>query len=213
VNPPDTLGYITPETMFVTIPRTDYYQVGIVISKGAFAEVRARGLPDFRRSISNWVPFLEPVVGSLKSWDEVKLLSVQIDRLTRWHLPGFLCIGDAAHAMSPAFGVGINYAIQDAVAAANLLAAPIRTGRLIEADLARVQKRRAVPVRRMQSLQLRMHNAIGKPGGAAILPYPLPRPLRALLMIAIPPFRLVTARLIGRGFRPETIRRELLAPR
>jgi 2-polyprenyl-6-methoxyphenol hydroxylase-like FAD-dependent oxidoreductase len=212
VNPPDTLGYITPETMFVTIPRTDYYQVGIVISKGAFDAVRARGLPDFRRSIASWVPFLEPVVGSLKSWDDVKLLSVQIDRLAQWHLPGFLCIGDAAHAMSPAFGVGINYAIQDAVAAANLLAAPLRTGHVSEADLARVQKRRAVPVRRMQSLQLRMHNAIGKPGGAAILPYPLPRPLRAFLTIAIPPFRLVTARLIGRGFRPEKIRRELLTP-
>jgi 2-polyprenyl-6-methoxyphenol hydroxylase-like FAD-dependent oxidoreductase len=205
-NPPDTLGYITPDTLFITIPRTDYYQTAMIIPKGSFDAVRAAGLPEFRDRMAKWVPFLAPVVGAVKSWEDVKLLSVQINRLDRWHLPGFLCIGDAAHAMSPAFGVGINYAIQDAVAAANLLAAPLRAGNLSEKDLARVQKRRARPARRMQSLQLALHNAIGKPGGGAILPYPLPLPLRALLRIAIPPLRLVTAHVIGRGFRPERIR-------
>jgi 2-polyprenyl-6-methoxyphenol hydroxylase-like FAD-dependent oxidoreductase len=210
-NPPDTLGYITPETLFITIPRTTYYQTATIIPKGSFAAVRAAGLPKFRDTMAKWVPFLAPVVGTVKSWGDVKLLSVQINRLGRWHLPGFLCIGDAAHAMSPAFGVGINYAIQDAVAAANLLAAPLKAGTLSERDLARVQKRRGRPAKRMQSLQLALHNAIGKPGGGAILPYPLPLPLRALLRIAVPPLRLVTAHVIGRGFRPERIRAGLSA--
>jgi 2-polyprenyl-6-methoxyphenol hydroxylase-like FAD-dependent oxidoreductase len=205
VNPPDTLGYVTPETLFITIPRTDYYQTAMIIPKGAFDSVRAAGLPKFRESISKWVPFLAPVVGTVLSWDDVKLLSFQINHLDRWHLPGFLCIGDAAHAMSPAFGVGINYAIQDAVAAANFLAGPLRSGTLSERDLARVQKRRASPAKRMQSLQLALHNAIGRPGGGAILPYPLPWPLRALLAAAMPPLRLISAHVIGRGFRPEKI--------
>jgi 2-polyprenyl-6-methoxyphenol hydroxylase-like FAD-dependent oxidoreductase len=210
VNPPDTLGYITPETLFITIPRTGYYQTAMIIPKDGFDEVKRAGLPEFRAKLARWVPFLAPVVDAVKSWDDVKLLSVQINRMERWYLPGFLCIGDAAHAMSPAFGVGINYAIQDAVASANLLVQPLRAGTLTEADLARVQKRRGRPVARMQSLQLALHERIGKPGGGAILPYPLPWPLRALLAVAIPPLRLVTAHVLGRGFRPERISREVL---
>jgi 2-polyprenyl-6-methoxyphenol hydroxylase-like FAD-dependent oxidoreductase len=210
VNPPDTLGYITPETLFITIPRTGYYQTAMIIPKDGFDAVKKAGLPEFREKLAHWVPFLAPVVEAIKSWDDVKLLSVQINRLERWHQPGFLCIGDAAHAMSPAFGVGINYAIQDAVASANLLVGPLRAGTLTEADLARVQKRRARPAARMQSLQLALHNAIGKPGGGAIVPFPLPWPLRALLAVAIPPLRLVTAHVLGRGFRPERISRAVL---
>jgi 2-polyprenyl-6-methoxyphenol hydroxylase-like FAD-dependent oxidoreductase len=209
-NPPDTLGYITPETLFITIPRTDYYQTAMIIPKEGFDEVKRQGLPEFRATLARWVPFLASVVDSVRSWDDVKLLSVQINRMERWHLPGFLCIGDAAHAMSPAFGVGINYAIQDAVATANLLLEPLRAGSLNENDLVRVQKRRARPVARMQSLQLALHNSIGKPGGGAILPYPLPWPIRALLAVAIPPLRLVTAHVLGRGFRPERISRAVL---
>jgi 2-polyprenyl-6-methoxyphenol hydroxylase-like FAD-dependent oxidoreductase len=205
VNPPETLGYVTPETLFITIPRPDYYQTAMIIPKNGFDEVKRAGLVEFRAKLSRWVPFLEPVVGAIESWDDVKLLSVQINRLERWHLPGFLCIGDAAHAMSPAFGVGINYALQDAVATANLLAAPLRAGSLTEEDLARVQKRRARPVARMQSLQLALHERLGRPGGGAILPYPLPWPVRALLAIVIPPLRLVSAHVLGRGFRPEHI--------
>jgi 2-polyprenyl-6-methoxyphenol hydroxylase-like FAD-dependent oxidoreductase len=210
VNPPDTLGYLTPETLFITIPRTGYYQAAMIIPKGGLAAVKRAGLDDFRGKLARSVPFLAPVVEAVKSWDDVKLLSVQINRLRRWHQPGFLCIGDAAHAMSPAFGVGINYAIQDAVASANLLFAPLLAGTLTEADLARVQQRRARPVARMQSLQLALHNAIGRPGGGAMLPSPLPWPLRALLAVAIPPLRLVTAHVLGRGFRPERISPALL---
>jgi 2-polyprenyl-6-methoxyphenol hydroxylase-like FAD-dependent oxidoreductase len=210
VNPPDTLGYVTPETLFITIPRTGYYQTAMIIPKDGFEAVKSAGLPEFRSKLARSVPFLAPVVDAVKSWDDVKLLSVQINRLERWHLPGLLCIGDAAHAMSPAFGVGINYAIQDAVAAANLLFEPLLAGRLTEEDLARVQKRRARPVARMQSLQLALHNAIGRPGGGAILPSPLPWPLRALLKVVVPPLRLVTAHVLGRGFRPERISRALL---
>ncbi|MDQ1547482.1 MAG: hypothetical protein QOH69_2386 [Actinomycetota bacterium] len=205
VNPPDTLGYVTPETLFITIPRTGYYQTAMIIPKDGFDAVKRDGLPEFRGKVARSVPFLAPVVDAVKSWDDVKLLSVQINRLQRWHRPGFLCIGDAAHAMSPAFGVGINYAIQDAVAAANLLVGPLRDGTLSEADLARVQKRRARPVARMQSLQLALHNAIGKPGGGAILPSPLPWSLRALLKVVVPPLRLVSAHVLGRGFRPERV--------
>jgi 2-polyprenyl-6-methoxyphenol hydroxylase-like FAD-dependent oxidoreductase len=210
VNPPDTLGYITPETLFITIPRTGYYQTAMIIPKDGFDAVKRAGLPEFRAKLARSVPFLAPVVDAVKSWDEVKLLSVQINRLGRWHLPGFLCIGDAAHAMSPAFGVGINYAIQDAVASANLLFEPLLADRLTEDHLARVQQRRSRPVARMQSLQLALHNAIGRPGGGALLPSPLPLPLRAALAVIIPPLRLVTAHVLGRGFRPERISRALL---
>ena len=213
VNPPDTLGYLTPETLFVTIPRSGYYQTAMIIAKDGFDAVKRAGLQEFRNRISRSVPFLAGVVGAVKSWNDVKLLSVQINRLERWHLPGFLCIGDAAHAMSPAFGVGINYAIQDAVAAANLLWEPLHDGTLTEADLARVQRRRARPVARMQSLQLVLHNAIGKPGGGAVLPTPLQLLVRAFLRVAIPPLRLVTARVLGRGFRPEPISAEVLRGR
>jgi 2-polyprenyl-6-methoxyphenol hydroxylase-like FAD-dependent oxidoreductase len=211
INPPDTLGYVTPETMLVTIPRTDYYQTAMLIPKGGFDGVKAAGIDRFREKIANTAPFLEPVVDAVSTWDDVKLLSVQINRLQRWYLPGFLCIGDAAHAMSPAFGVGINYAIQDAVATANLVWRPLRDGSMSVDQLQAVQDRRSSPVERMQSLQLRLHNAVGRPGAGGALPDPLPWPLRALLRFVIPPLRLVTARVIGRGFRPEKIDASLLS--
>ncbi len=210
VTPRDTLGYLTQKTMLVTIPRTDYFQTALLIAKGSFDAVRARGLENFRAIIAEAAPFLESVVHELTSWDDVKLLSVQINRLDRWHLPGFLAIGDAAHAMSPAFGVGINYAIQDAVATANLLVPALRRRSLTEADLASVESRRARPARRMQAIQLRLHTVVARPGGAAAIPSPLPGLVRVLLAIAVPPFRLVTAHLIGRGFRPERISRDVL---
>jgi 2-polyprenyl-6-methoxyphenol hydroxylase-like FAD-dependent oxidoreductase len=123
-------------------------------------------------------------------------------------LPGFLAIGDAAHAMSPAFGVGINYAIQDAVATANLLLKPLLAGTPTVADLARVQKSRARPARRMQSLQLRLHTIVARPGGGASLPSP--RLLRIVFAIVLPLLRQLIARFIGRGFRPERIRPDIL---
>ena len=213
INPPDTLAYITDASMLITIPRgagqdSGYYQTAMLIRKDSFDDVKAAGLDDFRATIVRAAPFLEPVVGAIADWEDVKLLAVQINRLSRWYLPGFLAIGDAAHAMSPAFGVGINYAVQDAVATANLLLEPLRAGSPSVADLARVQRRRARPARRMQALQLRVHNLVARPGAGASLPSP--RVLRIVFTVAVPLLRHLTARLIGRGFRPERIRPEIL---
>lgn len=210
VNPPDTIAYITDRSVVITIPRAGYYQTAMLIRKGSLPEIQDQGLDAFRRSVVDAVPFLEPSVAAITDWQEVKLLSVQINRLKRWHLPGLLCIGDAAHAMSPAFGVGINYAIQDAVAAANLLVDPLRAGTLTERDLARVQRRREAPVRLMQALQARLHTVVARPGGGANLPSP-PN-LRRIFAVATPPLRPLTARLIGRGFRPERVRAAVLSP-
>ena len=209
-NPPDTLGYISEESMVVTIPRLDYYQTAMLIPKGAFDAVRERGIPEFRAQVARAAAFLEPVVDTIKDWDQVKLLSVQVNRLKRWHQPGFLCIGDAAHAMSPAFGVGINYAIQDAVAAANILAEPLATGTLTQRDLAAVQRRRLWPVRLMQPIQLALHREIARPGGGAIMPNPPTTGAKIFLAVVVPVIRRVAARIVGRGFRPEKIRSDLL---
>jgi 2-polyprenyl-6-methoxyphenol hydroxylase-like FAD-dependent oxidoreductase len=210
VNPPDTLGYISEESMVVTIPRLDYYQTAMLIPKGDFEAVRERGIPAFREQVVRATAFLEPVIDTLKDWEQVKLLSVQVNRLKRWHQPGFLAIGDAAHAMSPAFGVGINYAIQDAVAAANILIEPLATGTLTERHLAAVQRRRAWPVRLVQPIQLALHRQIAKPGGGAIIPNPPTTGVKVFLAVVIPALRVVAARVVGRGFRPEKIRSDLL---
>jgi 2-polyprenyl-6-methoxyphenol hydroxylase-like FAD-dependent oxidoreductase len=210
-NPPSTLGYLDDQSMIITIPRLDYYQTAMLIPKGGFDEIQAQGLPKFRESVVHTAPFLAPTVSTLQEWDDVKLLSVQVNRLHRWYLPGLLCIGDAAHAMSPAFGVGINYAIQDAVATANRIAGPLAAGTLTTRDLRAVQRRRQGPVRLMQSIQLRLHKVIGRPGGGAILPAPLPAALRVTLAVVLPVVRRVAARVVGRGFRVERIRVELLA--
>jgi 2-polyprenyl-6-methoxyphenol hydroxylase-like FAD-dependent oxidoreductase len=209
VNPPDTIAYVTDTNFMITIPRRGYYQTAMLIPKDTFDEVKARGLERFRDTIVETVPFLEPSVGALTDWDDISLLSVQINRLSQWHQPGLLFIGDAAHAMSPAFGVGINYAIQDAVAAVNLLVGPLRDGTLTEQDLARVQQRREPPVRKMQAVQRRLHNVVGRPGGGANLPSP--RALRRILRVIVPAGRPMMARFIGRGFRPEKIDAEVLA--
>lgn len=212
VVPPSTLAYVDRGGMIVTIDRGDYYQTGLIIPKGGFDELKAAGLEEFHRVLSGIAPVLKPVVGNIESWDDVKLLSVQIDRLERWYRSGLLAIGDAAHAMSPAFGVGVNYAIQDAVAAANALVAPLRTGAVDLRVLDAVQKRRLPPVARMQGLQLAAHRRIARPGGAAILPDPAPEPLRLALDAAMPLLQRVSARVIGRGFLPESLAPELREP-
>jgi 2-polyprenyl-6-methoxyphenol hydroxylase-like FAD-dependent oxidoreductase len=135
----------------------------------------------------------------------VKLLTVQVNRLDRWWVPGLLCIGDAAHAMSPAFGVGVNYAIQDAVAAARIIAAPLRAGPVSARELQRVQRRRLLPVRMMQPIQLRLHTVIAKPGGGSFLHNPMPWWQRAIAAVLLPVLRHVLARIVGRGFRPERL--------
>jgi 2-polyprenyl-6-methoxyphenol hydroxylase-like FAD-dependent oxidoreductase len=207
--PPDTLGYLNGESMVITIPRTDYYQSGMLITKGAYPDIQAAGLDEFRARIVRAAPFLAPAVHSLREWGQVKLLSVQINRLDRWWVPGLVCIGDAAHAMSPAFGVGVNYAIQDAVAAARILAEPLCTGTVGERELQRIQRRRLPPVRLMQPIQMRLHALIAKPGGGGFLANPMPWWQRALAAMALPVLRRVMARVVGRGFQPETLGPEL----
>ena len=209
VNPPDTLAYLDAESMVITIPRREYYQAGMLIPKGGFPAVQDAGIEEFRARIVRVAPFLAEVVDSLESWDQVKLLTVQVNRLDQWWLDGLLCIGDAAHAMSPAFGVGVNYAIQDAVATANLLVDRLRVGSVSAGDLARVQKRRMPPVARMQPIQLRLHDVIAKPGGGAFLSSPMRWWQRAIATVLLPILRQVSARIVGRGFRPEVIESQL----
>ncbi|MGN6127086.1 MAG: FAD-dependent oxidoreductase [Humibacter sp.] len=210
--PPDTLGYIDSHRLVLTIPREGYYQMGLVIPKGDFESLRKQGLQSVREAITQTAPFLAPVVGELDSFKQLKLLSVQINRLETWWRAGLLCIGDAAHAMSPAFGVGVNFAVQDAVASANKLApllrgagpdAGARASTLDEACAA-IQRRRMPPVRAMQAVQLAAHHAINGPGVSA-LPDPLPEPRRIVLSAVMPLVRRVAARVIGRGFRPEHV--------
>jgi 2-polyprenyl-6-methoxyphenol hydroxylase-like FAD-dependent oxidoreductase len=209
VSPPDTLAYLDAESMIITIPRDDYYQSGMLIPKGGYPAVQETGIEEFRARIVRAAPFLAEVVESIEDWDQVKLLTVQVDRLDQWWLEGLLCIGDAAHAMSPAFGVGVNYAIQDAVATANLLVDDLRAGTVTAEDLARVQQRRLPPVARMQPIQLRLHDVVAKPGGGAFLADPMRWWQRAIATVILPVLRRISARVVGRGFRPEVIESQL----
>jgi len=148
----DTFGHAEAGKMMVMLDRGDYWQCAFVIPKGGIAMVKARGLDAFRVAVVQMSPFLADRIGELKSWDDIKLLTVTVDRLRQWSRPGLICIGDAAHAMSPIGGVGINLAVQDAVAAANRLAAPLQAGRVTTEDLQAIQKRRTLPVRFTQWL-------------------------------------------------------------
>ena len=199
----EALGRIAPGRMFVMIDRGDYWQCAYVIRKGAADEIRARGLDAFRDAIVGVAPLLRDRVQELKTWDDVKLLTVKIDRLTRWHRPGLLCIGDAAHAMSPIGGVGINLAVQDAVAAANRLAAPLRAGTLSEDDLAAVQRRRAFPTRMTQRIQVFIQNNVLSRVLASTQALTPPWPVR--LLGRCPMLQRIPARLMGLGVRPEHV--------
>src|SRR5262249_2879395 len=156
----ETFGHIEAGAMMVMINRGDYWQCAYVIPKGGIDAVKQRGLPAFRDKVLAMSPFLDDRIEEIASWDAVKLLTVAIDRLRQWYRPGLLCIGDAAHAMSPIGGVGINLAIHDAVAAANVLAAPLIAGTLRDAHLHAVQKRRTPPVRAIQWLQVQIQNRV-----------------------------------------------------
>jgi 2-polyprenyl-6-methoxyphenol hydroxylase-like FAD-dependent oxidoreductase len=200
------LGRIRNGKMMVTINRGDYYQCGYIIRKGAFDEIKRRGLEAFREEIVSIAPFLLDAVGAIDDWQKVKLLTVQVNRLRQWYRPGLLFIGDAAHAMSPAGGVGINLAVQDAVATANLLADRLRQGNCGIDDLRRVQGRREWPARMTQAIQVFIHRQMfgsrSDPGKAFSLSWPE----RSLLRLLAPVLRRVAARLIGIGFRAEHIR-------
>ncbi|WP_226364818.1 FAD-dependent oxidoreductase [Pseudonocardia sp. ICBG162] len=185
----------------VVIPREGYYQIGYLAPKGADARLRAAGVESFRADTAELMPEYADRVDEIASMDEVKHLDVKLNRLRRWHVDGLLCIGDAAHAMSPIGGVGINLAIQDAVAAATLLAAPLQRGTLTERDLGRVRNRRLLPTVLVQGLQRIMHRNIAGPALAGRLDGP-PAPLLRL-MRAVPAAQIVPAYLVGVGFRPE----------
>jgi 2-polyprenyl-6-methoxyphenol hydroxylase-like FAD-dependent oxidoreductase len=190
--------------IFIMIDRGDYWQCGSVIPKGTGAAVKARGIEAFRAGVAEAAPVLADRVGELKSWDDVKLLTVTVDRLRKWWLPGLLCIGDAAHAMSPVGGVGINLAIQDAVATANLLAEKLHAGTVTTADLAAVQRRRTLPTRLTQWVQVQIQKRVISGTLAAKAPLRVPLLVRALKRFAV--LRRIPARLIGMGFRPEHVR-------
>ena len=200
-DPKDTFGYAGGGRFMVVINRGEYWQIAYVIRKGDYQSVREAGLEAFRRSVGETVPDLAGRTGELQDWDSVKLLSVQADRLRRWHRPGLLCIGDAAHAMSPVGGVGINLAIADAVAAANILAGSLRIGRVRSGDLAAVQLRRELPTRAIQACQSvaqrRVVSSTLVPDGAPSLP----APARALLSLRA--VRDLLARIIAFGIWPE----------
>ncbi len=203
-DPGQTLGHAESGKVFVLIDREDYWQCGFVIPKGAADEIRSRGIEQFREEIATLEPFLRDRVSELRDWDDVSLLTVKVDRLKQWFRPGLLCIGDSAHAMSPVGGVGINLAIQDAVAAANVLAPKLAAGTYNEDDLRAVQRRREFPTRATQRLQVAVQNKVIRRVLSSSQPLTLPWPLKLLGRWSF--LRRFPARVIGMGFRPEHVR-------
>jgi 2-polyprenyl-6-methoxyphenol hydroxylase-like FAD-dependent oxidoreductase len=202
-DPEQGLGWLSEKRFFVLLDRGDYWQVGSIVPKGSFDAVRAKGIDAFREGIARAVPFLGDRVAELDTFDAVKLLSVKIDRLERWWREGLLFIGDAAHSMSPVGGVGINLAIQDAVAAANLLAGPLLGGTLTTRDLARVQQRRELAARGTQAVQKVVQDRVLRRvlEGRRLLHVGVA--LRALDRSRL--LQRIPARLIGLGLRPEHV--------
>ena len=205
-----TTGVFAPGRIIALIDRGDYWQCAYVFPKGIAPAIQARGIAAFRADVVAVAPVLGAAIEAVASWDDVKLLTVALDRLTRWHRSGLLAIGDAAHAMSPIGGVGINLAIQDAVAAANILAGPLARGEAIDDLLARVQARRMLPTRLIQGIQRAVQTRIiGRllQGGAPPTSQPPARPALALRLAArFPWLQRIPAWVVGLGFRREHIR-------
>ena len=200
----ETGGHIEAGKMMVMLNRDDYWQCAYVIPKGGIEVVKREGLPAFRERVADLEPWLRDRMGELKSFDDIKLLTVKIDRLPQWHRPGVLCIGDAAHAMSPVGGVGVNLAVQDAVAAANILAEPLRSGAVTNEHLAAVQARRTFPMKVIQRMQIVVQSRLLSP---ALSGRERPKPPFVLrLMRWLPLLRRIPARIVGLGVRPEHIR-------
>jgi 2-polyprenyl-6-methoxyphenol hydroxylase-like FAD-dependent oxidoreductase len=203
-DPTDTMGRFDPGRILVMINRNTYWQLAYVISKGTLGKVHAVGIDAFRQGVAKAAPYLADRIREIRSWDDVKLLTVRVDRLTNWYKPGLLFIGDAAHAMSPVGGVGINLAIQDAVAAANILAPEFAKGSVTTDNLRAVQTRRAFPTRITQKLQVLMQNriiapALAGPGGKS-------KPPLFIRAVAWLPFlRYIPARAFGLGVQPEHV--------
>jgi 2-polyprenyl-6-methoxyphenol hydroxylase-like FAD-dependent oxidoreductase len=198
-----TFGHIDRGRVLVLLNRDDYWQCAFVIPKGAAEQTRQRGMTAFQQEIASLAPFLADRVNELRDWNQVSLLTVAVDRLSKWSRPGLLCIGDAAHAMSPIGGVGINLAIQDAVAAANILAPKLARGTPSEEDLRMVQRRRTFPTKATQWMQLAIQNRVIRRVLGSTKPLTLPWPFKLLKMW--PFLRRILARLIGLGFRPEHV--------
>ncbi|CAH1650594.1 MULTISPECIES: FAD-dependent oxidoreductase [unclassified Chelatococcus] len=203
-DPVQAMGHAGPRHGFVMIDRADYWQCGYVVRKGSFADVRERGLDAFRQEVASVSPLPAGRLDEIASWDDIHLLSVRIDRLKRWWRPGLLCIGDAAHAMSPIGGVGVNLAIQDAVAAANILAGPLSEGTLTSGKLAAVEARRRFPTRATQKLQLMMRRDKRKREADLNRRSGPPAFMRGIARW--PALAHLAGRLIGLGFRPEHVR-------
>ena len=198
-----TLGRIVDGKMMVMLNRGDYWQCGYLIRKGEFENIKARGVQQFREDVMSVAPFVAGRVNELSDWEPIRLLTVRIDRLLKWYRPGLLCIGDAAHAMSPIGGVGINLAVQDAVATANILSDRLARNTVSIADLERVQLRREFPTRMTQSLQIVLqnnviHRVLGNPD------FRLPSVMR--LFNRWPFLRRIPARIVGIGFRAEHVK-------
>jgi 2-polyprenyl-6-methoxyphenol hydroxylase-like FAD-dependent oxidoreductase len=206
----DMFGHIEAGKMMVMLDRGDYWQCAYVIPKGGIDRVKAGGLPAFREAVVEMTPFFRDRIGEIKDWDDVKLLTVSVNRLREWHRPGLICIGDAAHAMSPVGGVGINLAVQDAVAVANILTVPLKQRRVTRELLAAVQQRRDFPMRAIQRIQVVVQNMLLAPALASAERPKVPLPVK--LMQVFPVLRRIPARLIGMGFRPEHIRSPEAAP-
>ena len=200
----ETLGRVEAGRILVMLDRGDYWQCALVIPKGGYEEIRQKGFEAFRALVAATARFAPERMAELRGWDDVKLLTVTVDRLRQWYRPGLLCIGDAAHAMSPIGGVGINLAIQDAVAAANILAGPLARGPASLDDLRGVQSRRSFPTKATQWLQVTIQNRIITRVLAATAKPTVPWPLR--ILGKCPFLQRIPARLLGLGFRPEHVR-------
>lgn len=203
-DPMKTTSSLEAGRSMVLMDRGDYWQCAFMILKGSIDETRRAGLPALRAEIAALFPPFADRVDTLADWEQIKLLNVTVNRLKRWYRPGLLCIGDAAHAMSPLLGVGLGLAVQDAVAAANILWGPLAAGTLCEADLARVQKRREFPTRFTQGIQMLLHRSFERALGQAES-RALEAPLSVRLLAALPLLRRLPARLVGMGVRPEHV--------
>jgi 2-polyprenyl-6-methoxyphenol hydroxylase-like FAD-dependent oxidoreductase len=203
-DPAHTLGHAAPGKIFVMINREEYWQGGFVIPKGGFDQIRNRGIEKFREEIVSLEPFFRDRISELRDWTHVSLLTVKVDRLRQWSRPGLLCIGDAAHAMSPIGGVGINLAVQDAVAAANILGPKLAANKLTDDDLLAVQRRREFPTRATQKVQLLAQNQIIQRVLTSARPLTIPWLLKLMQRWSL--LRRIPARVVGLGFRPEHVR-------
>jgi 2-polyprenyl-6-methoxyphenol hydroxylase-like FAD-dependent oxidoreductase len=202
-DPENALGYFNYGRFIILINRSDYFQVGYLIPKDSFPNIQAAGVPAFQQNIEQLIPFLAGRTSEIDSWDKVKLLTIQVNRLEQWSSPGLLCIGDAAHAMSPVGGIGINIALQDAVATANILSEALLSDALTPHHLIQVQQYRESAVRKTQAVQVFAHRILSR---ALANNGPITPPLLLRILTRIPGFQYLTGRFVGMGLQPQHIK-------